>query len=85
MCQKANSLACFYVSKVSGLKDLSWDELTEALLTDNTLLSQIVHQDSDLTRTCLYWRNKSNHLQAQACFLLPSMSPVFVTFSIADI
>jgi len=85
MCQKANSSARFYVSKASGLKDLSQDELTEALLTDDALLPQIVRQGSDLTRTHLYWRNKSNHLQAQACFLLPSMSPIFVTFSMADI
>ena len=84
MCQRANSLACFYVSKVSGLKDLSQDELTEALLTDNALLSQIVCQGLDLTGTCLFWRNKNNHLQAQACFLSPGMSPVFITFSVAD-
>src|SRR5438874_12462861 len=84
MCQKVNGSACFYVSKVSGLKDLSQDELTEALLMDNILLPQIVRQGSDLTRIRLYWRNKSNHLQAQARFLSPSMSPVFVTFSTAD-
>jgi hypothetical protein len=62
--RKANSSACFYISKASSLKDLSQDELTEALLTDNTLLPQIVCQGSDLTGTCLFWRNKSNHLQA---------------------
>jgi ATP-dependent DNA helicase PIF1 len=85
ICRKADSSACFYVSKASGLKDLNRDELTETLFTDEALLPQIVCQGSTLNRTCLFWRNKSNHLQAQACFLLPGMSPVFVTFSTADI
>ena len=84
MRQKAGGSARFYVSKASGLKDLSRDELTEALLADEALLPQIVRQGSALTGTRPFWRNKSNHLQAQARFLLPSMSPVFVTFSIAD-
>ena len=84
MRRRANSSARFYVSKASGLKDLSRDELTEALLTDEGLLPQIVRQGSDLTGTRPFWRNKSNHLQAQARFLSPSMSPVFVTFSAAD-
>jgi hypothetical protein len=52
--RKASSLACFYVSKASGLKDLSQDELIKALLTDNALLPQIVRQGLDLTRTRLY-------------------------------
>ena len=30
------------------------------------------------------WRNKSNGLHAHARFLSPGMSPVFVTFSSAD-
>ncbi|KIX07226.1 uncharacterized protein Z518_01879 [Rhinocladiella mackenziei CBS 650.93] len=34
MCRKANSSARFYVSKASGLKDLSREELTEALRTN---------------------------------------------------
>ena len=38
MQRKANSSARFYVLKASGLKDLSRDELTEALLTDEALL-----------------------------------------------
>jgi hypothetical protein len=38
MCCKANSSTCFYVSKASGLKDLSRDELAEALLADEGLL-----------------------------------------------
>ena len=84
MRRRANSSARFYVLKASGLTDLSWDELTEALLTDDALLPQIVRQGSNLTGTCPYWRNKSNHLQAQAHSLSPSMSPVFVTFSAAD-
>jgi hypothetical protein len=84
MCRKANSSARFYVSKASGLKDLSRDELTEALLADDALLPQIVRQGSDLIGTRPFWRNKSNHLQAQARFLSPWMSPVFVTFSAAD-
>src|SRR5271170_5837397 len=42
MQRKANSSARFYISKASGLKDLSRNELTEALLTDESLLPQIV-------------------------------------------
>jgi hypothetical protein len=42
MRQRANSSARFYVSKASGLKDLTRDELAEALLADDALLSQIV-------------------------------------------
>ena len=84
MCQKASNLAHFYVSKVLGLKDLNCEELTEALQTDKSLLPQIVHQGSMLTSTCLFQRNKSIGLQAQACFLTPSMSPIFVTFSVAN-
>jgi hypothetical protein len=48
---KANSSARFYVSKASGLKDMSYDELRDALLTDEGLLPQIVRQGSYLTRT----------------------------------
>ena len=84
ICQKASNLACFYVSKALGLKDLNCEELTEALQTDKSLLPQIVHQGSMLTSTRPFWRNKGTSLQAQACFLTPSMSPVFVTFSVAD-
>jgi hypothetical protein len=84
MRRKASGSARFYVSKASGLKDLSRDELTEALLADEALLPQIVRQGSGLTGTRPYWRNKSSSLQAQARFLSPSMSPVFVTFSAAD-
>jgi ATP-dependent DNA helicase PIF1 len=84
MRRKASGSARFYVSKASGLKDLSRDELAEALLADEALLPQIVRQGSDLTGTRPFWRNKSSSLQAQARFLSPSMSPVFVTFSAAD-
>jgi hypothetical protein len=83
--QKAGGSARFYVSKASGLKDLSRDEFIEALLTNEALLPQIVRQGSTLTSTHPFWRNKSNSLQALARFLSLSISPVFVTFSIADI
>ena len=81
---RANSSARFYVSKASGLNDLSRAELTEALLADESLLPHIVRQGSKLSGTRPFWRNKSSSLQAQARFLSPSMSPVFVTFSAAD-
>ena len=84
MRRKASAAARFYVSKASGLKDLSREELAEALLTDDALLPQIVRQGSNLSGTRPFWRSKSNHLQAQARFLSPSMSPAFVTFSAAD-
>jgi hypothetical protein len=84
MRRKASNSARFYVSKASGLKDLSREELTEALQTDESLLPQIVRQGSTLTGTRPFWRNKGTSLQAQARFLTPSMSPVFVTFSAAD-
>ena len=84
MRRKANSSARFYVSKASGLKDMTREELTDALLADEGLLPYIVRQGSHLTGTRPFWKNKSNSLQAQARFLSPSMSPVFVTFSAAD-
>jgi ATP-dependent DNA helicase PIF1 len=84
MRRKASTAARFYVSKTSGLKDLNREELTDALLSDDTLLPQIVRQGSNLTGTRPFWRNKSNHLHAQARFLSSDMSPVFVTFSAAD-
>jgi hypothetical protein len=76
--------ARFYVSKASGLKDLTREELAEALLADKTLLPQIVRQGFALSGTRPFWRNKSNGLQAQARFLSPGMAPVFITFSAAD-
>jgi hypothetical protein len=84
MRRKANSSARFSVSKASGLKDMTRDELTDALLSDEGLLPQIVRQGSHLNGTRPFWRNKSNSLQAQARFLSPDTSPIFVTFSAAD-
>ena len=82
--RKAASAARFYVSKASGLKDLTRKELTAALQDDTQLVDQIVRQGSDLTGTRPFWRNKSNSLTAQARFLSQDTSPVFVTFSAAD-
>jgi hypothetical protein len=42
MCQKARSTAQFYVSRTSHIKDLTREELTEALNTDANLLPRIV-------------------------------------------
>ena len=84
MRRKASNSARFYVSKASGLKDLNREELTEALQTDESLLSHIVRQGFMLTGTRPFWRNKGTSLQAQARFLTPGMSPVFVIFSAAD-
>jgi hypothetical protein len=49
MRRKASTAARFYVSKTSGLRDLNREELTNALLSDDTLLPQIVCQGSNLT------------------------------------
>ena len=84
MRQRAGNSARFYVSKASGLKDFTREELTEALLTDDTLLPQIVRQGASLTGTRPYWKTRSSALLAQARFLSPNTSPVFVTFSAAD-
>ena len=62
MRRKANGSARFYVSKASGLKDLTRDKLAEALLADEALLPLIVYQGSALNRTRLFWKNKSNYL-----------------------
>ena len=51
MRRKACSSAWFYVSKQSNLKDLTYEELKEALFTDESLLPQIVWQGSPLTGT----------------------------------
>jgi hypothetical protein len=85
MRQRAASAARFYVSKSSGLKDLSREDLSEALEADESLLPYIVRQGSCLTGTRPFWTNKSNSLQAMARCLLASVSLVFVTFSAADI
>ena len=39
------------MSKASGLKSLDREELANTLLTDDSLLPQIVYQDSALTGT----------------------------------
>jgi len=85
MRRKASNSARFYVSKASVLKDMSREELAEALSTDETLLPHIIRQGSELTGTRAFWRNKSNGLQALARCLSPNASPVFVTLSAADI
>lgn len=62
MRQKANSPARFYVSKASGLKDITREELADALLADESLLpySVQVRQGSHLTVTWPFWNNKGN-------------------------
>jgi hypothetical protein len=84
MRQRAADSAGFYVSKSSGLKDLSREELATALEEDESLLPHIVRQGSSLTGTRPFWKNKSNSLQAAARFLSLGAAPVFVTFSAAD-
>ena len=84
MRRKAAKAARFYVSKASGLKDMNREELTAALQADSQLIDLVVRQGSELTGTRPFWRNKSNSLVAQARFLSGDMSPVFITFSAAD-
>ena len=43
MCQKARSMAYFYVLRTVDIKDFTCKELTEALDIDTSLLSQIVY------------------------------------------
>jgi hypothetical protein len=74
MRRRANGSARFYVSKAFVLKDLTREELP-----------QIIRQGSSLPGTRPSWRNKGCSLQARARFLSPEMSPVFPTFSAADI
>ena len=42
MRRKASAAARFYVSNASSLKDLDREELANALITDDSLLPQIV-------------------------------------------
>jgi hypothetical protein len=84
MRRKARGTAGFYVSKASNLKNLNREELADALYRDDSLLPQIVRHGSALPGTRPFWRNKCNSLQAMVRFLTPTMSPVFVTFSCAD-
>jgi hypothetical protein len=51
MRRRAGNSARLYVSKASGLKNLTRKELTDALQTDESLLPQIVRQCSTLTGT----------------------------------
>ena len=84
MRQKARSTAQFYVSRSSYIKDLTREELTEALDTDTNLLPQIVRQGTLLPGTRPYWRSRFSNLLAHARFLSPSAAPVFLTLSCAD-
>jgi hypothetical protein len=62
MCQKARSTAWFYVSQTVNIKDLTCEELSEALDTDTSLLPQIVCQGALFPGTQLYWCNCSSNL-----------------------
>lgn len=84
MRRRAGNSARFYVSKTSGLKDCTREELADALVADDTLLPQIVRQGASLAGTRPYWKTRAGGLLAQARFLSPNMSPVFLTFSAAD-
>ena len=84
MRQRVFSTARFYVARNAGLKDLTREELVTALEEDEFLLSHIVRQGNVLTGTRPFWRTKSNSLQAMARFLSAESSPVFLTFSAAD-
>jgi hypothetical protein len=81
---RAKGSARFYVSRRSTLHGLDRDELTEALLNDANLAKHIARQGVCLTGTRPFWRSKSTGLQAISRFLSPQMSPVFITFSAAD-
>jgi len=85
MRDKSKKSARYYVSKSSNLSDLTREELGEALNSDSSLLRSIVRQGSSLTGTRPFWTNRSRSLDAQARFLTPQMSPVFITFSCADL
>ena len=85
MRDKSKKSARYFVSKASNLINLTREELGEALNSDANLLPQIVCQGSNLTGTRPFWRNRGSGLQAQARFLTPQMSPVFITFSCADL
>ena len=85
MRRKSATSARYYVSKASNMINLTREELGEALNSDPNLLPQIVRQGSSLTGTRPFWRNRGASLQAQARFLTRQMSPVFITFSCADL
>jgi hypothetical protein len=67
------------------MASLNWEELGDALNSNPNLLSQIVRQGLSLTGTHPFWKNRGALLQAQARFLTLQMSPVFITFSCADL
>ena len=67
------------------MASLNREELGDALNSDPNLLPQIVRQGSSLTGTRPFWKNRGASLQAQARFLTPQMSPVFITFSCANL
>jgi len=82
--EQVKTTAWFYVSKESSLQGLTREELIEALDADPNLLPKIVCQGACLAGTRPYWRNRLMGLEAMARFLSPAASPVFVTFSCAD-
>jgi ATP-dependent DNA helicase PIF1 len=84
MRQRARKVSGFYTSKQSGLKNLSREDLATAFQENKSLLQQVVRQGSSLTGTRPFWRAKASGLLAQAHFLSPGSSPVFVTLSCAD-
>jgi ATP-dependent DNA helicase PIF1 len=84
MREKTRAASRFYTSKSPELRDLNRDELVELLQTDSSILPNVVRQGSQLRGTRPFWRAKSNNLQAHARFLSSEMSPVFLTFSAAD-
>ena len=85
MRNKSKKSAQYYMSKSSNLSNLTWEELGEALNLDSSLLQSIVQQGLSLTRTRPFWTNRSRSLDAQAQFLTLQMSPVFITFSYANL
>lgn len=84
MRQSAGSAARFYVSRHSDLSGLSRNELVERLESDPAVTDQIARQGHVISGTRPFWTRKGSTLQALARFLSPSMSPVFLTFSAAD-
>jgi hypothetical protein len=85
MRQKSRTTANFYVSRrAPHLKNLTREELGEALQADTSLLPQIVRHASALPGTRPFWQSRSANLGAHARFLSVDAAPVFATFSCAD-
>jgi ATP-dependent DNA helicase PIF1 len=80
---RAREAARFFVKKNSDLAGLSLEELEQRLAESQSLLSQIIRQGNCLSGSRPFWAKKASSLVAQAKFLHPA-SPVFVTFSCAD-